>query len=73
MSDSSKHVIAVSVPEPLHAAVKVAADLEMCSISDLVRRTMIEKVRSHGLLHRPCTRLAAASSGPASAAAEHAA
>ena len=63
MSDSDKHIIAVAVPESLHVAVKTAADLEMCSISDLVRRTMIEKVRSHGLDPR------ARPASPASAAA----
>jgi len=49
MSDSSKHVIAVTVRPHLHAAVKAVADHEMCSVSDLVRRALAAKVREHGI------------------------
>lgn len=50
MSDSTRCVIAVTVPEPLHTAVKTAADLDMASsVSDWVRRLMLEKLREHGL------------------------
>jgi hypothetical protein len=67
----SRHVIAVTVPEPLHAAVKTAADMDMSTVSDWLRRVMLEKLREHGLDPRvlPTRPASAASAGPASTAA----
>jgi hypothetical protein len=45
----SKHVIAVTVRSQFAAAIKTVADLEMCSISDLFRRTMMAKCREYGI------------------------
>jgi hypothetical protein len=73
MNDPRKSLLTVPVQTPLHAAVKLAAEQEMTTISEFVRRTLIEKVRSRGIdPHdaRTSTRPAAASAGPAAAVAE---
>jgi hypothetical protein len=50
MSEQSWPVIAVKVPEALHTAVKAAADLDMAgSVSDWLRRVMLEKLSERGL------------------------
>jgi hypothetical protein len=46
---SGKHVIAISVRPQFAAAIKQAAELEMLSVSDLIRQTMVAKVRELGI------------------------
>jgi hypothetical protein len=49
MSDPINQVIAVKVRSQFAAAIKRAADLEMCSVSELIRRATVAKVRELGI------------------------
>jgi hypothetical protein len=47
--DNSRKMLQLYAPVALIDAVKVAADREMTSISEFVRRVLIERLRSDGI------------------------
>jgi hypothetical protein len=48
-SPSSLNVIQVRVPVSLTAAIKTAADQELTTLSEYVRRVLIERLRLNGI------------------------
>jgi hypothetical protein len=48
-SPSSRHAIQVRVPISLTAAIKAAADRELTTLSEYVRRVLIARLRSDGI------------------------
>jgi hypothetical protein len=49
MSQDSRKMLQLIVPPSLQAAVKLAADREMTSISEFTRRVLIERLRADGI------------------------
>jgi len=46
---SSRYALQVRVPVSLTAAIKIAAERELMTLSEYVRRTLIERLRSDGI------------------------
>ncbi len=49
MSQDSRKMLQLCAPPALTAAVKLAADREMTTISEFVRRVLIDRLRSDGI------------------------
>jgi hypothetical protein len=47
--DTPKKMLQLQAPSALTAAVKMAADREMTTISEFVRRVLIDRLRSDGI------------------------
>jgi hypothetical protein len=47
--DTSRNMLQVQVPPAFSAAVKLAADREMTTISEFVRRVLLDRLRSGGI------------------------
>ena len=75
MSEPKRPLLQIPVQPPLHAALKLGAEMQMTTVSEFCRRALIDRLRADGIdpltATRPLCRLAAApSTGPAIAAAE---
>jgi hypothetical protein len=47
--DTSRNMLQLQVPPALSTAVKIAADREMTTISEFVRRVLLDRLRSDGI------------------------
>lgn len=65
--DSSRKLLQLQAPPALTAAIKLAADREMTTISEYVRRALIDRLRAGGI--DPAAAKSAADKPPVSGAA----
>jgi hypothetical protein len=47
--DASRNMLQLQAPPALTAAIKLAADREMTTISEFVRRVLLDRLRSNGI------------------------